>query len=353
MLGRISLTIAALGGLIYAALTHRSWTAQPSCASLPRLPAREVPGSPASPGSPGDPRGCPSIRARGARKLVFDAAHLAGGPDYVNDHTLIFGADRRWHLFGIFHEEPFAGESEHDFVHAISEVRDPADWDPRSFHLSPCAGGIALRRRTDLGETHLWAPHVVRADDRYVMVFQSGGQDGDRSQIRLAESTDLEHWSRVGSAPLFEDLCVTRDPMLRRDGETWTLYYTRCSSGSDRRSGVAYRTSIDLRTWSAPAMALTLDSAPAMSNSGYTESPFVFERNGWYYLSVTSYPVAFDATFVYCSRSPFHFSEPPITRLQAHAAEWIFTSSGQAFMTHCGPGQGGVWASPMDIASEG
>ena len=279
---------------------------------------------------------------------MFDAAHLAGGPDYVNDHTLIFGAGGRWHLFGIFHEEPFDSEQEHAFVHAISDVRDPLDWDASSFHLSPSCGGVALTLRPDLGETHLWAPHVVRDGDRYIMVFQSGGAV-DRAQIRMAESTDLERWSRVGDAALFEDLCVARDPMLRKHGETWTLYYTRCNDADDRRSGVAYRTSTDLRTWSAPTMALTLESTPAMFNSGYTESPFVFERNGWYYLTVTSYPVAYDATFVYCSRSPFHFSEPPIARLPAHAAEWIFTDSGEAFMTHCGPGQGGVWVAPMAI----
>ncbi len=340
MLRWIALTVASLAGLVFGAITHRSWMPRLSGDPQPPLPTRRD-----------DSSACPRLVARAARKRVFDAAHLAGGPDYVNDHTLIFGADQRWHLFGIFHQEPFAGEAEHDFVHAISEVRDPADWDASSFHLSPLAGGVALSLRADLGETHLWAPHVVRADDRYVMVFQSGGGDGDRSQIRLAESTDLQRWTRVGSDALFEDICVARDPMLRRSGETWTLYYTRCSSDQDRRSGVAYRTSRDLRTWSAPAMALILESTPTMANSGYTESPFVFERDGWYYLTVTSYPVAFDATFVYCSRSPFHFSEPPIARLQAHAAEWIFTSSGQAFMTHCGPGQGGVWASPMVTVS--
>ncbi len=135
--------------------------------------------------------------------------------------------------------------------------------------------------------------------------------------------------------------------MLRKNGAWWTLYYTRCNSARDRRSGVAYRTSIDLRSWSAPAMALTLENTPAMFNSGYTESPFVLERNGWYYLTLTSYTVAYDATFVYCSRSPFHFRQPPVARLSAHAAEWIFTGSGQAFMTHCGPGQGGVGVAPM------
>jgi hypothetical protein len=330
---RISVTIAALASLIPAAFTDPSRFAQPSFDSRSATP-----------------RACPAIRALGDKRLVFDAARLAGGPDYVNDHTLILGADNRWHLFGIFHEEPFNSAIEREFVHAISDVRDPREWDASSFHLSPFAGGVALSFRPDLGETHLWAPHVVRSGDRYIMVYQSGGPV-DRAQIRMAESTDLTRWTRVGDAPLFEDVCVARDPMLRRHGELWTLYYTRCKRAGDRRSGVAYRTSTDLRSWSAPAMALTLESAPARFDSGYTESPFVFERGGWYYLTVTAYPVGYDATFVYCSRSPFHFSEPPTARLAAHAAEWIFTDSGEAFMTHCGPGQGGVWVAPMAIPS--
>lgn len=338
----ISLTIGAFVGLFCAALIDPSWMARASCnsRSWPRAGGMTL----QSLHEDSCPR--PAFAPRGERRLVFDTAHLSGGPEYVNDHTLISGADGRWHLFGIFHEEPFNSALEYRFVHAISEVHDPFDWGSGSFHLSPFDSGIALTVRPDLGETHLWAPHVVRADDRYVMVFQSGG-DVDRAQIRMAESTDLTRWSRVGDAPLFEEVCVARDPMLRKHGELWTLYYTRCKSADDRRSGVAYRTSIDLQHWSAPAMALTLTSTPPRFDSGHTESPFVFERNGWFYLSVTSYPVAYDATFVYCSRSPFHFSEPPIARLAAHAAEWIFTDPGEVLMTHCGPGQGGVWIAPM------
>lgn len=339
----VALTLAGSASVAFAAL---SWRALLFGKSLLRIDAVSSTRSALRREPPAHPTGCPTIRARPEKTLIFDAAHLLGVPYYVNDHTLIFGEDRRWHLFGIFHREPYDSEHEYDFVHAVSAVRDPASWDAGSFLLSPFAEGVALSRRPDLGETHLWAPHVVRAGERYVMVYQTGGDD-NRAQIRMAESTDLERWTRVGDAVLFEDICVARDPMLRRNGDEWTLYYTRCNNARGQRSGVAYRTSTDLRRWSAPAMALTLESTPAMFNSGYTESPFVFEWNGWYYLSVTSYPVAFDATFVYCSRSPFQFSEPPLVRLSAHAAEWIFTDSGQALMTHGGPGQGGIWVVPV------
>ena len=125
------------------------------------------------------------------------------------------------------------------------------------------------------------------------------------------------------------------------------MYYTRCNNKTSRLSGVAYRTSRDLLHWSKPAMALTLKSSTPMFNSGFTESPFVFKRGGWFYLSVTSYPVAWDATFLYRSRSPVSFKEPPVARLKAHAAEWIIDANGEAFMTHAGPGEKGVWLYPV------
>jgi hypothetical protein len=127
------------------------------------------------------------------------------------------------------------------------------------------------------------------------------------------------------------------------------VYYTRCRAKDARASGVAFRLSRDLVHWSAPAMALVLPFE--RDDSGYTESPFVFRRDGWFYLSVTSYPIAWDATMVYRSRSPFAFPAEPIARLAAHAAEWVAEGDdferGRLFVTHAGPGQGGVWMSEV------
>ena len=95
-------------------------------------------------------------------------------------------------------------------------------------------------------------------------------------------------------------------------------------------------------------MALSLERAPATSNSGYTESPFVFERGGSYWLSVSAYPLAWDATLLYRSSVPSSFPDAPYTRLRARAAEWVFGSRGELWLTHAGPGQRGVWMSPID-----
>lgn len=279
---------------------------------------------------------------QGPRIRIIDSTVLDGTPHYINDHTIIQGEDGTWHLYGIYHAEPFDPEHEFQFIHATHPgaltFPDHAQFDKV---------GIALERQPQLGETHIWAPHAMRDGDRYVMVFQSGGAENDRTQIRLAESRDLNHWQRVGDAPLFEDICVARDPMLRKSGDLWTLYYTRCNDTVSHRSGVAYRTSTDLTHWSEPRMALVRADTPPMFNSGFTESPFVFEKDGWFYLSVTSYPIAEDATFVFRSHSPFSFPSEPYARLSAHAAEWLHDSQGNLLMTSAGPGNGGVWLMPV------
>jgi hypothetical protein len=279
---------------------------------------------------------------------VFDTTPLPGGPHYVNDHTLIQADDGSWHLFGIYHREPMGEDTEVDFIHAVAIEPDPARWGANAFEAAAPPYTIALHADRSLGETHVWAPHVVAAEGRYVMVYQGGGPDGDRASIRLAESDDLYRWTRISDVPLFEDICVARDPMLTRRGDAWALYYTRCASTSRRISGVAYRLSRNLVHWSEPRMVLTLDDTPALPNSGYTESPFVFERGGYYYLSVSSYPLAWDATMVYRSPVPFAFPNAVFTRLRSHAAEWIFDRAGRSYLTHAGPGQRGVWVSRVE-----
>jgi hypothetical protein len=336
----------------------RSWGRTAICiatiifALLPRggeLEAIAGDSSPFEPTPPPDPGAMSAVLSQGRMVHVLDTSSRPGGPHYVNDHSLIQASDGSWHLFGIFHREPFGEDTEIELIHAVAGEPDPARWEAGAFTPAPQPYATALRADPTIGETHLWAPHVVSTEGRYWMIYQGGGPDGDRASMRLAESDDLYRWTRVGQVPLFEDVCVARDPMLlRRDG-TWVLYYTRCESIGHRISGVAYRASNDLVHWSDPSMALTLGDTQPLPNSGFTESPFVFERGGYYYLSVSSYPVAWDATMVYRSPAPLAFPSVPFTRLRAHAAEWVASKDGKSvFMTHAGPGQGGVWLAPIE-----
>ncbi len=290
--------------------------------------------------------GPPAISAERRVKILGTGA-LPEGPSYVNDHTLL-RTEGGWLLTGIFHCEPFAPTDERAFVLAGAPRSEPSQWydaGAPSFSISPAR--LSLSAAED--EPWIWAPHLARDDDgSLVMIYHAGALDPDRAAFRLARSRDGVTWTRAGGT-LFEDICVARDPMLLRIGSAWIVYYTRCASARSHESGVAYRVSTDLVHWGSPVMALTLPEA--RSDSGYTESPFVFHRRGWFYLSVTSYPVAWDATFVYRSRSPFHFAPRPIARLTAHAAEWVADGDdfeeGRLFFTHAGPGQGGVWMSEL------
>lgn len=297
----------------------------------------------------GAARGAESTVAvtEGPRVKILDTEGLPEGAHYVNDHSLLRTASG-WLLTGIFHPEPYAPTDERAFVLAGAPPSEPSQWyEAGSPSFSIPARRLALSAASD--EPWIWAPHLARDDDgSLVMIYQAGAVDPDRAAFHLARSRDGVTWAREGGT-LFEDFCVARDPMLLRIGGAWIVYYTRCAGRISQESGVAYRLSRDLQRWSAPRMALTLPEP--RFDSGYTESPFVFHRRGWFYLSVTSYPIAWDATFVYRSRSPVDFPPRPVARLAAHAAEWIADGDdfeeGRLFFTHAGAGQGGVWMSEL------
>lgn len=283
---------------------------------------------------------------QGPAVKILDTGSLPGGPFYVNDHSMVQLADGRWILTGIFHLEPYRPDMEREFVLATAPGPGPVRWmESVSPSLTLAPERFSIHALSD--ERWIWAPHMVKdRDGSLVMIFHVGTHDPDRSGFRIARSRDGFTWGREGGT-LFEEFCVARDPMLARLGDLWVVYYTRCASIESPLSGVAYRTSLDLVRWSSPAMALTLGPETAMRNSGYTESPFVFERKGWFYLTVTSYPVDYDATFVYRSRSPFAFPPHAVARLRAHAAEWVAEAgdfeAGRLFFTHAGAGKGGVF----------
>lgn len=297
--------------------------------------------------------GTPALQI-GPRALLQDTQSIQGKPHYINDHTFAQGPDGIWHLFGIFNDEPYRADQEVVFSHSRSLTRNPKDWKRGDFSLDPSP---ALEVDRSLKETVLWAPHIIRRGDEYHMFYHSGGWAGESgAEIRHAVSKDLSRWERVGSDPIFHDFCGARDPMVIRIGDLYAMYYTRCDSVSRGLSGVAYRTSRDLVSWSKPEMAFVWWSKPRLGNSGYTESPFVFERDGWFYLSFTGYPDSYDASYLIRSRSPFLFSGEPFLRFSSHAPEWVPEKQdawgrflGSLVMTHAGAGQGGVWGSKVDF----
>ncbi|PKV83303.1 family 43 glycosylhydrolase [Streptomyces sp. TLI_146] len=229
----------------------------------------------------------------------FTPVHDPSTPDrrrYLNDHTLL-RTNGRWHLFGIVGDSAAPGQApdssaETAFAHASA----PTPYGPWTTHPDALTVDPAY-----YGEQHLWAPHVIEAAGTYWMFYAAGGSAG--AAINLASSTDLFTWTRVPSGPLFRGRAA-RDPMVVRIGTDWVMYYTELSA--DGHHLVCWRRSPDLLRWSAPGTAFTDDSTAAMGVS-VTESPYIVERDGWFYLFIGPRG-GYDGTDVLASRDPFRFT---------------------------------------------
>lgn len=289
---------------------------------------------------------------QGESRLTFDSRYHHRDPYYINDHAMYLERkdsieESIWHIIGIYHHDPIGSSEEVDFVHGVAPYAAPFEEGQFTLAKAP----IAMSAEPRLDENHIWAPHIVRAKfmgrERYVMVYHGGFYDNNSSRMRLAYSDNLNDWTKI-EKPLFSDVCVARDPMLLKVGDLWAMYYTRCNNTKELLSGVAVRTSYDLLNWSEPSMALVLSDTAPMFNSGFTESPFVFKRGEYYYMSVTSYPVYYNATFLFKSKTPFNFTNTPVARLRAHAPEWFTDLKDDSlYITDCGGGHSGVWTSPI------
>ncbi|WP_327712111.1 family 43 glycosylhydrolase [Streptomyces sp. NBC_00464] len=265
---------------------------------------------------------------------VYDPSVL-GRQRYLNDHTLIRAAGR-WHLFSIVGESAPPGEvpdsaSEISFAHASApDPHGPWTTHPDALTVDPSYHG----------EEHLWAPHVVEANGTFWMFYAAGGRDG--AAISLATSADLFVWTRVPSGPLFRGL-VARDPMVLRIGGAWVMYYTELS-GPGGRHIVSFRRSDDLVHWSEPGTAYTDETTEATVS--VTESPFVVERDGWYYLFIGPRN-GYEGTDVLASPDPFHFAlDGYAGHVPGHAVEPV-TDGQEWFASAAGWFQQGLHLAPL------
>lgn len=271
---------------------------------------------------------------------------LAWGPGWhVNDHCFVQDNGGTWHMFGIVSPDPgFPLPPDLGLGHATA----PA------LHGPWRADGYALRPVPSLGETVLWAPHVVRWRGRFVMAYCSGGPDPERWGISLAASDDLRSWTRVAT-PLFRDGFQARDPMLwwNPADSRWVLYYTATEDPAGGRHIVAYRTSPDLSHWSDRHIAFADEHAG--DEYGPTESPVVVARGGAYYLFVGPRPYdpptaampnwehpGYDGTDVFRSTRWDHWDAADLAgHLPVHAPELI-AHDGRWFVSHAGIKRGGL-----------
>ncbi len=278
----------------------------------------------------------PQTVSAGAFFRVYDPSVGETQQWYYNDHTMVRDVvTGTWHVYAITHAEPANPLDEKVFGHATAPS-PTGPWTKRPF---------ALTANPALGESHIWAPHVIHDNGRYYMFYAAGTPDHAAYRMHLATSTDLTTWTRSPANPLFTDGFDARDPMITRIGGTWVMYYTANSTPTGGNHQVAYRTSGDLVNWSAKQVAF---SHPASGTfGGPTESPFVVYRGGWWYLFVCCDP-GYKDTRVYRSRDPLRFSVSDLAgRIDAHAAEVVTEPNGATWVTGAGWGQGGLHLAPL------
>ena len=276
----------------------------------------------------------PPLRV-GAFTRVFDPSAGESTRWYINDHSFVRAEDGTWHLFGITHEEPASPLEEKFFVHATArDLKGPWRKHDPVIHFEPLAG-----------ETHVWAPHVIRHDGSYWMFYCAGGASHSQYRIHLALSDDLFHWQRHPANPLIVDGFDARDPMVTPFEGGWILYYTATSTPEGGHHVVYAMTSPDLVHWSGRREVFR--SRETGTYGGPTESPFVVSRNGRHYLFVcTNAP--YNTSAVYESDNPLAWrSEDLVAEFPAHAAEVIVTPDDRWFVSRCGWGQGGLYLAPL------
>jgi predicted GH43/DUF377 family glycosyl hydrolase len=255
---------------------------------------------------------------------------------YINDHTFIHLAEKGiWHLFGITHREPANAQDEKFLAHAIApDLFGP--WKKQPF---------VLPVNESAGETVVWAPYVLRHDDLYFMYYCAGGKDHAQYRIHLATSSDLFDWKHHLANPMVVDGYDARDPMVFRYHDEWILYYAATSAPLGGYHTVKAVTSRDLVHWHHAIEVFR--SSEKGTYGGPTESPFVVERGGKYYLFLCTNR-GYNETAVYESETPLNWnSDNLVAKFAAHASEVVRTSDGKWYVSRAGWGQGGVYLAEL------
>jgi arabinan endo-1,5-alpha-L-arabinosidase len=218
-----------------------------------------------------------AIITSGKFERIFDQSIGEDDVWYMNDHCFIQAPDGKWHMIGITGRDAPKPWAENYLAHAVADSLT-GKWEKKPY---------AMTARTDLDETVLWAPYIVKKDDIYYMYYCGGDPDHRRYQINLATSKDLYEWSRYTGNPLFVDGFDGRDPFVFHDeiNNRWIMYYTATMKPEGGNHIVGARISYDLVHWTKDRYVVFIDPEKG-TWGGNTESPFVIKRGDWYYLFI-------------------------------------------------------------------
>jgi hypothetical protein len=269
------------------------------------------------------------------------------------DHHIVRDVDGMYHLWGC--------------VRATAVGRIFYHWETDDVTKSPWRHtGEIIRADHDAGESiddwwgeeWIQSPYFIKENTTYYMFYGAhrvgrsaagapvpgytpgSGADPSVHQICVMTSPDGRSWTRHrnddGTSRLFTGPGETRDPCLIKIDGLWHLYYAGYFDHDRPEEGAGFtvRTSKDLVTWSD--WKLVHRDPQYGSGRVETESPFVIEKEGYFYLFRTiNYWRAM--TLVFRSEDPYDFGigdagSKLVGRFPAAAPE-LYTIDGEEYVT--------------------
>lgn len=279
---------------------------------------------------------CPAKNGEYVR-IYSPGADVYSGPDtesfksgemyekwIVNDFSVMRSGDE-WHIVGITHPCPegfkdsfnYSGdvhEAEYQLFHAAAKAESFSQLFTRDSFSDEKKLLYPNERKGEGNE--IWAPQLMKHDGKNSVIYSPG-------KIRMAQSEVFEGWS---VRELFEcESRFSRDPFVfSENGVSYVIY----TDGQKLK----YRTTCDFYSFSDEKVLM--DELFANTE---TESPFLFKKDGVYYLLLCIWDGrngAYDErTFVFAADTLEGLKNTaPITMLDAHAPEVVRDDDGTYYL---------------------
>lgn len=260
---------------------------------------------------------------------------------YMNDHTVIRGADGKWHVIGISGN----GDGyENSFASASMTSLTSGTWTEGPVLAQYSAGGQPL---------NAWAPHAISVGGTTYLFYRSNRagvanntSGGNTVEVDSTTDSTLASWTRRSDITVSGLKDAFRDPMVFPYNGGYVMYTTAIENGVNF---LASYTSTNLLNWTYAGRALTLSGSATTAAWSSVESPFVFKYGSFYYLSTTitdSSAAKYHDTFIFRSANPMDFGDfngvsntgagTFVTKLPVHAPEYVQDTNGQWYITTAG-----------------
>jgi hypothetical protein len=279
-----------------------------------------------------------------SKKPIVNRGHW-----YTNDHCFVKAPDGTWHAYGIIGYKKFgivfSWIVEQNLFHITSKSLFSEEWQEHDYALTSSVAD---------GERFAWAPHVVYWNNKYYMYYAVGDLRKfswllpSPGKIHLAISDDGFNWIRYDRNPILSAPGYARDPMLLFTKNEFYMYYTCNTSEINYASAIAVKKSKDLIYWTGPKLVHQYPFNKVWL-AGHTESPFVAERHGIYYLFTCMALKNYNLTKVYWSKDPEWFPRKNfICDLNTHASEIIFDEKEGWFISNTGWDKKGLYLARLE-----